>query len=63
MALFKTCRVVDANGKETVKSSGPFSDVEMKSEGNTTCIKRTDVFGYHEEQTCVVTPNTIVKNG
>lgn len=63
MALLKTCRVVDANGKETVRTSGLFSNVEMKSEGNTTCIKKTDVFNIHEENTCVVTPNTIVKNG
>lgn len=60
MARFKRCEVVD---KTTVKKSGPFSRVKMTSEGNTICLNKTDIFGLREENTCVVTPSTVIKNG
>ncbi|MDH3998540.1 MAG: hypothetical protein OET90_06835 [Desulfuromonadales bacterium] len=63
MAIFEEKSVVDANGKKTSVKGGIFSRVEMNSKGNTTCLGKRDVFNIKSEETCVVTPSTVVNNG
>lgn len=62
MALFETKKVIDGNGKVTEEKAGIFSKIEMQSGGNTTCIKKADVFGVTAKETCVTTPNTVINN-
>ncbi len=57
MALFKKSIIKDSSGKVVQEErAGIFSKLTTKSDGNTTCVNKTDVFGISERNTCVMTP-------